>query len=157
MKMQGYHVAFKWLKHLTRISTDDSTERAEQEALNRAMAVLMLEIAQSDFSESAPETQTIEALLETYHSQEGFTADELLESARSEKEQSTGLYAYTRLACNELSIEARITLVEQFWKIAYADGVVDKYEEAAIRKASDLLYVPHSDFIKAKLSAAEGT
>jgi len=35
--------------------------------------------------------------------------------------------------------------------------VVDKYEEAAIRKASDLLYVPHSDFIKAKLSAAKGT
>jgi uncharacterized tellurite resistance protein B-like protein len=121
------------------------------------MAVLMLEIAQSDFSESAPETQTIEALLETYHSQGGCTADELLERARSEKEQSTGLYAYTRLACNELSIEARITLVEQFWKIAYADGVVDKYEEAAIRKASDLLYVPHSDFIKAKLSAAKGT
>jgi uncharacterized tellurite resistance protein B-like protein len=121
------------------------------------MAVLMLEIAQSDFSESAPETQTIEVLLETYHSQGGCTADELLERARSEKEQATGLYAYTRLACNELSIEARITLVEQFWKIAYADGVVDKYEEAAIRKASDLLYVPHSDFIKAKLSAAKGT
>ena len=150
-------MAFKWLKQLTRMSTDDNTEHAEQDVLNHAMAVLMLEVAQSDFSESAPETQTIEALLETYHSQEGFTANELLESARSEKEQSTGLYAYTRLACNELSIEARITLVEQFWKIAYADGVVDKYEEAAIRKASDLLYVPHSDFIKAKLSAAKGT
>ena len=67
------------------------------------------------------------------------------------------IYAYTRLACNELSIEARITLVEQFWQIAYADGVVDKYEEATIRKASDLLYIPHSDFIKAKLSAAKGT
>ena len=64
-------MAFKWLKQLTRISTDDSTERAEQEVLNRAMAVLMLEIAQSDFSESAPETQTIKTLLETYHSQEG--------------------------------------------------------------------------------------
>ena len=150
-------MAFKWLKQLTRISKEDSTERAEQELLNRAMAVLMLEIAQSDFSESAPETQTIKALLETYHSSEDCAADELLESARSEKEQSAGLYAYTRLACNELSIEARVTLVEQFWQIAYADGVVDKYEEAAIRKASDLLYVPHSDFIKAKLLAAKGS
>ena len=149
-------MAFKWLKQLTRIGTEDSTDSAEQEILNRALAVLMLEIAQSDFNESATETQTIRALLETYHSSEGCAADELLESARSEKEQSAGLYAYTRLACNELSIEARITLVEQFWRIAYADGVVDKYEEAAIRKASDLLYVSHSDFIKAKLSAAKG-
>jgi uncharacterized tellurite resistance protein B-like protein len=31
--------------------------------------------------------------------------------------------------------------------------VIDKYEEAAIRKASELLYVPHSDFIRVKLSA----
>ena len=150
-------MAFKWLEQLTRMNTEERTDRTEQELLNRALAVLMLEIAQSDFTESAPETQTIKALLETYHSQEGCAADELLESARGEKEQSAGLYAYTRLACNELSIEARITLVEQFWQIAYADGVVDKYEEAAIRKASDLLYVPHSDFIKAKLSAAKGT
>jgi uncharacterized tellurite resistance protein B-like protein len=46
-----------------------------------------------------------------------------------------------------------VQLVAQFWQIAYADGVIDKYEEAAIRKVSDLLYVPHSDFIRAKLSA----
>ena len=44
-------------------------------------------------------------------------------------------------------------LVEQLWRIAYADGVIDKYEEAAIRKASELLYVAHADFIRAKLSA----
>jgi uncharacterized tellurite resistance protein B-like protein len=46
--------------------------------------------------------------------------------------------------------------VEQLWLIAYADGVIDKYEEAAIRKASELLYVSHSDFIRAKF-AAEAT
>ena len=47
-----------------------------------------------------------------------------------------------------MSLEERY-LIEQLWDIAYADGVIDKYEEAAIRKVSELLYVPHSDFIKA--------
>ena len=41
------------------------------------------------------------------------------------------------------------------WKIAYADGNIDKYEEHIIRKVSNLIYVAHSDFIKAKLSAKE--
>ena len=52
-----------------------------------------------------------------------------------------------------MSMEERVQLVEQLWRIAYADGVIDKYEEAAIRKASELLYVPHSDFIRAKFAA----
>ena len=52
-----------------------------------------------------------------------------------------------------MSMEKRVQLVEQLWRIAYADGVIDKYEEAAIRKASELLYVPHSDFIRAKFAA----
>ena len=56
-----------------------------------------------------------------------------------------------------MSVSERCTLIEQLWDIAYADGVIDKYEEAAIRKVSELLYVPHSDFIKAKLMAANAT
>jgi uncharacterized tellurite resistance protein B-like protein len=55
-----------------------------------------------------------------------------------------------------MSMEERVQLVEQLWLIAHADGVIDKYEEAAIRKASELLYVSHSDFIRAKF-AAEAT
>ena len=43
--------------------------------------------------------------------------------------------------------------MEQLWRVAYADGVIHKYEDAAIRKASELLYVSHSDFIRAKFSA----
>ena len=41
------------------------------------------------------------------------------------------------------------------WKIAYADGNIDKDEEHIIRKVSNLIYVAHSDFIKAKINARE--
>jgi uncharacterized tellurite resistance protein B-like protein len=80
----------------------------------------------------------------------------LLDSARGEQARSAGLFAYTRRACEQMSMEERVQLVEQLWLIAHADGVIDKYEEAAIRKASELLYVSHSDFIRAKF-AAEAT
>ena len=37
------------------------------------------------------------------------------------------------------------------WRVAFADGRIDKYEEHLVRKAADLLYVPHRHFIRAKL------
>ena len=40
------------------------------------------------------------------------------------------------------------------WQVAYADNVLDPIEEAIIRKVAELLYVNHSDFIRAKLSVA---
>ena len=38
------------------------------------------------------------------------------------------------------------------WEVAYADGHLDVMEEALIRKVAGLIYVNHSDFIRAKLA-----
>jgi len=37
------------------------------------------------------------------------------------------------------------------WQVAFADGHLDPYEEALVRKIADLIYVPHRDFIQSKL------
>jgi len=146
-------VAFKWLARLT--ETEGSHPRKGSGVdLNRAIAVLMLEVAQSDFSETEDETQTVLAGLISHTQESEQEAEALLTAARSDKANSAGLYEYTRLTCNEMSIEDRCSLVKQLWQIAYADGVIDKYEEAAIRKVSELLYVPHTAFIKAKIAAS---
>jgi uncharacterized tellurite resistance protein B-like protein len=41
------------------------------------------------------------------------------------------------------------------WKVAYADGDLDKYEDNIIRKVADLLYIRHSDFVRTKLEALD--
>ena len=41
------------------------------------------------------------------------------------------------------------------WKIAYADGYLDKYEEHLLRKVSDLIHISHSDYINIKLEIRE--
>ena len=143
-------MAFKWLARLV----PQASEAAENSGnLSRAIAVLMLEVAQSDFEETEEETSSLLAALAKYIGEDSHTPEDLLASARDDKANSAGLYEFTRLACTEMSLADRCTLIEQLWGIAYADGVIDKYEEAAIRKVSELLYVPHSDFIKAKLAA----
>ena len=70
-------------------------------------------------------------------------------------EDSTSLYEFTRDINDNFDAAERVRLIESMWKIAYADGNIDKYEEHIIRKVSNLIYVAHSDFIKAKLSAKE--
>ena len=143
-------MAFKWLARLV----PKASEAAENsDNLSRAIAVLMLEVAQSDFEETEEETNSLLAALAKHLGEDSHTHEDLLASARDDKANSAGLYEFTRLACTEMSLADRCTLIEQLWGIAYADGVIDKYEEAAIRKVSELLYVRHSDFIKAKLAA----
>ena len=148
-------MAFKWIEKLTQLGNSTATSESDREDLGLTLAVLMLEIAKSDFSESDSETQKMEMWLDNQDlGPNRRTGEELLVAARNEQARSAGLFDFTRRACEQLSMEERVELVEQFWQIAYADGVIDKYEEAAIRKASELLYVSHSDFIRAKLAGA---
>ena len=81
--------------------------------------------------------------------------DELINLAKENVEDSTSLYEFTRDINDNFDAAERLKLIESMWKIAYADGNIDKYEEHIIRKVSNLIYVAHSDFIKAKLSAKE--
>ena len=150
-------MAFKWIEKLTQLGESTTEKGNDHDKLSMALAVLMLEVAKSDFQESDSEIQSITAWLRSQDL--GLTKDDvtrLLDSARGEQARSAGLFEYTRRACERMSMEERVQLVEQLWLIAYADGVIDKYEEAAIRKASELLYVSHSDFIRVKF-AAEAT
>jgi uncharacterized tellurite resistance protein B-like protein len=51
------------------------------------------------------------------------------------------------------SAEQKLKLVAAMWTVAYADGDLDKYEEALIRQVAELIYVPHQDYIRSKLDA----
>ena len=147
-------MAFKWLEKLTQLRESASEKGNDRDELGMTLAVLMLEVAKSDFEESEAEIQTMTAWLENQDlGLKSQDVGQLLDSARNEQAGSAGLFEYTRRACERMSMEERVELLEQLWRIAYADGVIDKYEEAAIRKASELLYVSHSDFIRAKFAA----
>ena len=147
-------MAFKWLEKLTQLGESASEKGNDRDELGMTVAVLMLEVAKSDFEESESEIETMSAWLQNQDlGLRSEDVSQLLDSARKEQAASAGLFEYTRLACERMSMRERVQLVEQLWRIAHADGVIDKYEEAAIRKASELLYVSHSDFIRAKFAA----
>ena len=123
----------------------------------KACIALMLETSMADDLLDESEIKTLKATLINDFKLEETEIDELIEISKKNVDDSTSLYDFTRDINDNFESEERIKLIESMWKIAYADGNVDKFEEHIIRKVSNLIYVSHSDFIKAKISAKEKT
>ena len=136
------------------------TEKSENPTLDdktstKACIALLLETSMADEILDESELVTLKNTLQKDFLIEEDEIDELINLAKENVEDSNSLYEFTRDINDNFDATERVKLIESMWKIAYADGNIDKYEEHIIRKVSNLIYVAHSDFIKAKLSAKE--
>jgi uncharacterized tellurite resistance protein B-like protein len=123
--------------------------------LDNACAALLVEIAfaDKDFDESEQDSLK-KSLMECYKISEE-EINEIIEDAEITVKESTSLYGYTRIVNDEFEYTDKLDLLRNMWKIAYADGNLDKYEEHLIRKTSDLIHISHSDYIKIKLEVRD--
>lgn len=119
-----------------------------------ATAALMIEIGLADSHIQKEERQLIEQTIQNTFNLKEEDAQQLIAIAENEIDHSVSLHEFTRLLNEKLSREERNGIVEMLWRVAFADNVLDKYEEHYIRKITDLLYVSHKDFIKAKHKAS---
>jgi len=74
----------------------------------------------------------------------------LLEHAMSDQDQQLSAHPLIRMINDEMDIEARRELMRGMWRVAYADGELEKHEEYHLRKTADWLYLSHTDFMKSK-------
>ena len=121
----------------------------------KACIALLLETSMADEVLDESELMALKNTLQKDFQINEDEIDELIDIAKENIEDSTSLYEFTRDINDNFDAAERVKLIESMWKIAYADGNIDKFEEHIIRKVSNLIYVAHSDFIKAKLSAKE--
>jgi len=117
------------------------------------MAALMLEVAEADYQQQPEEKAMLIELARKSFNLNQADADELVELASKEYENATDYFEFTHLINQHYSEQQKIDLIENLWRIAYADNILDKYEEHVIRRIADLIYVSHSDFIASKLRA----
>lgn len=123
--------------------------------LQLASAALLMELMKTDRHIDERETREFSEVLRKTFSLDRESLAEITELAEEEAEQATSLYEFTSLVNENYSQADRIALIENMWRVAYADGNLDKYEEQLIRKTADLIYVHHSDFIRCKLRARD--
>lgn len=130
------------------------SEDARLHRVRLAAAALLIETARADFTQGADEEAAMAELLSKTLKLPDNEIKELLVDAEDHVDESTSLYEFTRVINDHYCAEEKVELVGAMWEVAYADGDLDKYEEALIRQVAELTYVPHADYIKSKLAAA---
>jgi uncharacterized tellurite resistance protein B-like protein len=130
------------------------TEEQTQQRLHLAAAALLIETARADFTQGPQEQAAMDKLLCESLKLDAKAVRELVENASQRLDNSTSLYEFTRVINDYYSAAQKLDLITAMWRVAYADGNLDKYEEHLIRQVAELTYVAHADYIRAKLEAA---
>lgn len=134
---------------------EEIQEESNLTLLNNSCAALLVEIAFADKDFDETEKASLkQSLIETYAIDES-DIEEIIRDAEDTVSESTSLYGYTSIVNTEFQYGDKLKLLRNLWKIAYADGYLDKYEEHLLRKISDLIHISHSDFINIKLEIRE--
>lgn len=121
-----------------------------------SVALLLLELARSDFDFAEVEQQRIRELLAQRYGLELQQVQALMDQAQGAGRAAVSLYDYTRAINQRFDSAAKYQLMEMLWQVAWADGRLDPNEEHLLRKLAGLLYVPEADYIRAKLAVSEG-
>ena len=136
---------------LKRFRNRAESPRDTAPARRLAVATLLVEIARADFEVDSSERSAIRRMLASAYGLDPGAARSLVEEAERAVEEAVSLHEFTSRLNEELSPPEKVEIIEMLWRVAFADGRLDKYEEHLVRKAADLLYVPHRRFIRAKL------
>lgn len=121
-----------------------------------AITALLCEVANADNTFDKDEETTVLNFLQQRLQIEPTQATALLAKAKVTIQDSASLYDFTS-QLRELEQSVRFDVIQGMWEIAVADGAIDPLEDAVIRKTAELLYVDHSQFIKAKLTVLEAS
>ena len=124
------------------------------ETAELAVASLMITTALHDGEFDEIEKEEILKLLKNFYNLNDNKLNMLFKSSCELVENANDIHQFTSRINSFLSEEDKVIIIEMIWKIVIADGRVDDYENALVRKISGLLYI--DDFkvgeIKKRLS-----
>lgn len=143
----------KFQRYVEEVAQADETPDSER-SLQLATATLLIEMTRADFAVKPEEREAVHRAIAYAFKINDESAKQLLDDAEREADAAVSLYDYTNVINEHFGPVKKVRLVELLWRVAFADGEVDRYEEHLVRKVADLIYVPHREFIRAKLAAA---
>ncbi len=120
-----------------------------------AAAVLLLEVAYADFEVTKRELSIVTEALGKRLDLTGEEVRKLIDIAVALHHDHSSLYPFLRRVNGHFDPDQKRSILEDMWRVAYADNALDKYEEHRIRRMADMLHVSHSEFIRTKLKVKE--
>ncbi len=120
-----------------------------------ATCALLLEVAHSDGHFQAAEARLVEDLLAGMFDLPPETVAELVELSRDHQQNSTDLFQFAREINAHFSLEEKLAVLEGVWRIIYADGILDKFEDTLARQLATLLRLSHREAIACKVKVLD--
>lgn len=142
------------LKALRNLFDDNRTGAAvagyERKHLQLAVASLLHESARVDQGEHPEEQAAARQALAELFALDAEACAALLEEGRARALQTTSYFGAVSVIKRDFTQVQRVSFIEHLWRIAYADGSLDPYEDHYVRKIAHLLYVPNTQCMLAR-------
>lgn len=133
------------------LGLDREQDQQESACIDRASAALMAEVMAADHAWDQVEVDAIRGLMQEVLNLSESDANEILDAVLEEQKERHDLFQITRVVNQQYAEPQKFELLKCLWRVAYADGNLDAWEEHMIRRIADLLHLPHRLFIQAKL------
>ncbi len=121
------------------------------ERVQVATCALLLEVAHSDGHYQSVEAKIVHDLLAKKFNLSAAAVAELVDYSHDHREESLDLFQFAREINAHFSRAEKLDVMEGIWQVIYADGTLDKYEDALARQLATLLRLDHKDVIDRKL------
>ena len=122
-------------------------------AVQAAVATLLHESARVDLDTHPAELAAAEQALAELFGLAPAECSALLHDTRSKAGQLTTYFPQVSVIKREFLPEQRVALVEQLWRVAFAHGLLDPYEDHFVRKIAHLLHVSNTQVMLARQRA----
>ena len=119
----------------------DTKETNEFDPTQLAVSSLMITTAKHDGVFDEIEKEEILKLLKNYYELTEESLINLFKISDSMVDNANDIHQFTSKINSSLDDEEKLAIIEMLWKIIIADGRIDDYENALVRKLSGLLYI----------------
>lgn len=124
-----------------------------EDEIQLAAALLLVEVMHADHEIDDRERLAVKNALQKVFELTEEEAEAVFEIAEERAKDVIPLQRYTSILNKALPPAGKLRLLEQIWRVVFADDELDKYEEHLVRRIAELLYIRHTDFILARLRA----
>lgn len=121
-----------------------------------ATAVILLEVANSDEDFSESEQNSVVGILKDNFELSDEEVSELIEASDEERRGSVDMWHFANIINENYTETEKHRVMENIWRVIYADGRLDKYEDHIVHKLAMILHIPHKAMIDAKLKYLPG-
>lgn len=115
-----------------------------------ATAMLLLEASYADFDIEEAEVASARQCLADIYAVSDDKANEVIKEALTEHPNATSMHPYLLVLNKNLSNDEKEKLLQGLWEVTLADQQITPHEEQRMRKLTELLYIPHSSYIRVK-------